>query len=403
MSQRIHIDWRTLAKAAEPTIRNLLRRYQVDEDGLIWNVENPTYIFSPRPEDIGYTAGHCAIFHEATGDPLARDLAKACLVYARRTCARHGGVYFWPTEVPNLCMQGRVLKQLYRAAQILHDRATLRFIGRWLRAWPAVPEEHRLVERLVPGLLRQGRPVEHNRGSSQPYNMELEGAGIAWLIGHELGDEVLMERGRDTVLNYFLPGQRPDGLWDYAPGRGAEEVGYCLYALYLAAALLPFPEWRDTLAPPLDRALQEIERRSLLPDGAVYAHFHWGWDHIWETTVFYAHVAWMLQKYGGYDRSNRIARALHWFLECRLGDDWTARRWMLSGRMALFDLIRERVDVEGEASSMAQKVETLRRVEAETRAPTDEAHVEYHYSATIQIHADLVALLKRIEEQSVQG
>ena len=77
------------------------------------------------------------------------------------------------------------------------------------------------------------------------------------------------------------------------------EYLYSAYSVLLASRLLAYPEWRDVLFEPLKRSLDATLRDCLREDGSIYTPTHWGWGHIWESTVLVCTAAWYLQRYGG--------------------------------------------------------------------------------------------------------
>lgn len=88
--------------------------------------------------------------------------------------------------------------------------------------------------------------------ANDTYNMKLVGACAIWLLGKYRGDEGLMERARDSVLKFIMPGLRPEGFWYYRPGspEGALVNGlqthnhYDGFVKMLLSRLLMHPEWR---------------------------------------------------------------------------------------------------------------------------------------------------------------
>jgi len=392
---KIKIDFEKMASEFDLTKKNILSQYRADEEGLIWDVSNPQYNFLIESRSSANLAGMLAILNEVTPEKKIRDFAFACLRYAKDCSIYYKGVWFWSEEyVATLCSQGRNLRQLYYAAKILKDKESMNWLGDFLRSWPFLPEEHRFVERFIPGIVK-----EHNRGTPQPFNMELEGAVDAYLVGKEIQNSLLMERARDVILNYFLPYQREDGLWDYGPGRQLE-VNYSLYCLFLLGHLLCFPEWGKILGEPLHKSLQEVKKCFMFPDGSVYAPVHWGWAHIWESTLFYAYVGWVLNKYCGYSYSSEVARALNWFFRCRLNQDLRFGGDGIPAALILSHLIYEKVNVEGERANNSQILVTLRKVEEKIRAPWDEVHRARYYSVVESVWKDLKELIGKLEERN---
>lgn len=378
--EKIKIDWTTGAAEYANSLKKELSSLEVDEDGDIWNIENANYDVLIEARKSCTLAFRCALVWDATKEERYRAFGERCMHYARRCAVYHNGVYFWPQEyVASLCSLGRSLRELYYAARIFDDGRIMEFLGAFLSAWPYLPQEHRFVERFVPGLVK-----ESNKRLPQPFNMELEGAVDSWLVGKELNNKLLMERGKDMILNFFLPHQIKDGvdkgLWHYGPDRQMER-SYSLYALTIICHLLRFPEWHGALKVPVHESFEGIRRTSAFDDGSVYASVHWGWNHIGETTVAFGYVGWMLTKYCGYNYGNDVARALQWVRETEIGAvDYNAELVVMSPVSSVdYDaetgfgtdcwgygaqsLLLERVSVEGEKATPAQIVDTLRNVD----------------------------------------
>ncbi len=112
------------------------------------------------------------------------------------------------------------------------------------RAWP--------YDRLKHNLATQPAADGSDLTPNDTYNMKMKGALVMWLVGHRVGDAQLMERGRDSVLRFILPGLRPEGFWYYRPMCPEGEIRdgvmanhhYDNFVKHMLAKLLLHEEWR---------------------------------------------------------------------------------------------------------------------------------------------------------------
>lgn len=314
--------------------------------------------------DTATTSGFLRLFVALcshTADPNDQAFARRCLQHLRNGAVFHNGVWFWDLPTPSICSHGRYWYDMFIAAQAFEDLETLDWIRQMIRAWPFLHGEHLFAVHFSPVTLKE---TAHNH----PYNMELEAAVPAWLVGKETGDEMLMNKGRDVVEHVFLPNQREDGLWDYdyekIYGTEAMEYLYSGYCLLLAARLLPYEEWTHALRTPLSRSLDRILQDCLRRDGSIYTPTHWGWGHIWESTAMICCAAWYLTKYGGGAYEEIIARGIDWVLRYRLFEESFEPSEGDMGTVAkhLAELLYQNVQVEGPASEVSDVLDTLTQV-----------------------------------------
>ncbi|RKY70750.1 MAG: hypothetical protein DRQ24_08660, partial [Candidatus Latescibacterota bacterium] len=302
-----------------------------------------------------------SVLYKLGGDLKDREFARACLEHLKRSAVCVHGTYIWNLPTPSTCDHGRYWTNILFAAECLEDEDTLRWLEGAIEAWPYFEDRGLFYVHFSPVTLKEHA---HNH----PYNMELEAAVPAWIVGRKLRNKVLMERGRRVVEDFFLANQRPDGFWDYdyegVYGTERLEYLYSAYSVFLASRLLAYPEWREVLFEPLRRSLDATLRDCLRRDGSVYTPTHWGWGHIWESTALVCAAAWHFQRYCWADYGEVVARGVDWVLRCRL------REWgldppphecgLVTQHMA--ELAYRGVEVEGERAETAQVLRTLRRV-----------------------------------------
>jgi hypothetical protein len=104
------------------------------------------------------------------------------------------------------------------------------------------------------------------------YNMKMIGATAAWMLGKYMGDNELMAKGRDSVMNFILPAIQPAGYWLYRPGSPEGKIingimannHYDGFVKTTLAELLMHDEWRaekgvmQTLRRGVDFVLQNL-------------------------------------------------------------------------------------------------------------------------------------------------
>ena len=392
MESTVHITSRTLLGAFEPFKRHVYETYIVDEEEVVRKPNGKgVHWLNPRVAS-GFVRAF-SILYKLGGDPRDREFAKACLEHVKRSAVFVRGTYVWNLPTPSICEHGRYWTNMLFAAECLGDEETLYWLERAIEGWPYFDDKGLFYVHFSPVT---GKEHAHNH----PYNMELEAAVPAWIVGKKLGNEVLMERGRRVVEGFFLPNQRPDGFWDYDYERvyGTErlEYLYSAYCVLLASRLLAYPEWRDILAEPLTRSMDATLKHCLREDGSIYTPTHWGWGHIWESTVMVCDAAWYMQKYLGVDYSEVIARGLDWVLRCRLqeiGFDPPPQECGLATQN-LAELAYNGVDVKGKRAEVSQILCTLEIVDRElfkgSNAP------QRHYETKIA----LSRLIERLRAQA---
>ncbi len=363
MAERVRVHPGSIVAELESFKRRVYETYIVDREGVVRKPEGRgVHWLDPR-----LTSGFLRVFsvlHKLGGDPRDGEFARACLEHLKRSAVCAHGTWVWNLPTPSTCDHGRHWTNMLFAAECLEDEETLRWLQKAIGLWPYFEDRGLFYVHFSPVTLKEHA---HNH----PYNMELEAAVPAWIVGRKLGDEVLMERGRKVVEGFFLANQRPDGFWDYdyegVYGTERLEYLYSAYSVLLTSRLLVYSEWMDVLLEPLKRSIDATIRSCLRGDGSIYTPTHWGWDHIWESTAMVCAAAWYLQRYGGVDYSEIIARGVDWVLRCRLqkeGFDPPPQECSLVTQH-LAELAYRGVEAEGERAEPLQVLRTLRRVRRE--------------------------------------
>lgn len=314
---------------------------------------------------------HAVVF-SLSGKEGSRDFASACLAAAETGLVENNGLRFWPHEfTPSLCAQGRWIRTAYYAARATGDRTALNWLMDMMDRWPYLPEQHRFVERLLAG---PAKPTSVG-GFSHTYNMTAEGAVDGWMLGLATGNQALMDRCEDQILNYTLPGQRADGHWDYRARSESmtetesclpEEYNYSFYTALVLSNLLAFPQWKDRIVGPVRKSYDALRKAFEYPDGSIYAPVHWGWNHLWESTSFSMLMAWRLYKHAGLKEYGPVvARALHWEetaqIHASVYNPWWDRHTL--------ELLVEDFVVEGEVAEKPAIIETLKYFDEKLSTP----------------------------------
>ncbi|HEX2948382.1 MAG TPA: hypothetical protein VHV83_02240 [Armatimonadota bacterium] len=352
--------------------RREVARYAIDDDGTIY----------PRGTTINYTPGTAAcelalkhgVAAKLSGDQMLADFTRACLLDAEVGLIKYKGHWFWANEMtPSLCAQGRWMRNAYYGAMAIHDERALGWLMEMMDHWPYLPEEHRFVERVLAG----PQKATSVGGFSHAYNMLTEGAVDGWMFGYATGNHELMARCEDELENFVLPGQRDDGHWDYrarsegmAPEEscGVNEFNYSFYTTAILSNLLRFDAWKERLVGPVQRSYDALRARFENADGSIYAPVHWGWGHIFESTIFSAIVAWRLKVATGDARYGEVmARALHWSEMAEIQHGERPLFWDRHLLEAMFDDFM----VEGDVADTPQIIDTLTYFENKLATPSD--------------------------------
>jgi len=353
-------------------------------DGLIFTSSATNDLLDPM------TAGRCAARHavvyKLSGDERFRSYTRDLLAYAGRSLVTSKGVSFFPQGMPNWSDDGRTLRRAFCASRWIRDDTAMEWISQMIRNWPYKEQEHKYVERFAPG------PNAESSRKSFAYslNMLLEGGLDAYLVGRHIGDEQMKARGRAVIEQIILPNQREDGLWNYAAKRegcdpwrlGTEEYNYSQYVAEMLAYLLEYPEWRERLLDPVRRSLDELCRRFELGDGAFYARVHWGWDHVFESTLNNASLAWKLYHHAGQTQYGElIARRLSWLEKVDVGPGYQGSLRYMYNEHNLWEMMAEGLAVEGDLPALGDTLAVLERMERELSIiPADNAHCEGYFT-----------------------
>lgn len=370
--------------------RNTMEQYLVEDSGAI-STKDP-YINRITPESACHMAYLTALAGKETGDGELSAFAGHALAYAGRSLVESEGALYWPHPVPSLCSQGRWAREAIRAAELIGDAAAFRWLEELFSRWPYNEEEHKFVERFIGGCQFPTSVY----GFLTTYNMIAEGVSDAWLVAEKTGNTALKERAKDCLVNFILPGQREDGIWNYHAPRGLgilnegeEEYNYNLYLLNILSNLLELPEARELLAEPLKRSFDTLFRRFSFPDGSVYTPVHWGWDHIYESTLLSSLIAWRLYHYCGLPDSYRdiTVRGIHWMELTDLGRGQLADGMSSVGlywNTLYLDLCRDHYAGEAEVCTQEQARAQLRMVEQKLSViPPDRAHADLYFGLRV--------------------
>lgn len=310
-----------------------------------------------------------ALAYHVSHDEKYRQMADALLEYLERSLIHQDGYTYWAVPYPpSFCQQGRWSREALRAAQLTGNQKALGWMCQMFNAWPYDKEGHRFVERFMPGI---HLPQSVN-GFLTTYNMIADGTVNCWILAKQTGCDELLEKARDTLCNFILPGQREDGLWSYHAKRnvdmglyndGEEEYNYNLYLLYILSHLLYDEEARALIQEPLRRSFDELYRRFNFGDGSMYVPMHWGWDHIWEGAIYAAIISWRLFHFCGLEEYEELsARSMNWMIEADLG---VGRHGGGNSAVGLYwgsyfeDLYTEDFCVTGEVASREDIIRTL--------------------------------------------
>ncbi len=370
---------------------SIFNRVVIGEDGSIYS--NGIFISMYDSNTICERAYILAIGYSICHDEAYAAKVRAMLDYARRLLVETNGIPHFSKETVSLCDQGRQFKVLLHAAQLVGDTEAYKWISDLLAAWPYDEKKHRFVERFVAGA---GYPT-HINGSLDVYNMLAEGAADAWCAGHLAGNRALVEQAKDSVVNFLLPGQREDFGWSYhckrdvdvgAMSDGEDEYNYNLYLLYVLSPLLEIEEARELVAEPLMRSFDMLYDRFKLGDGSMYAPVHWGWDHLWECTLYAAVLGWRFYHYCGVEKYSEIsARALDWLIRADMGVGNLHSSNMTTCGLFwgtyFLDMFKDNFEVEfeGEPATDEQIIATLDRTEKILRIPpADDTHLNFYFS-----------------------
>jgi len=363
MEDKVHISSKTLLAAFETFKRHVYETYIIDEDEVVRKPDGKG-VHWLNPFIASGFARVFSILYKLNGDPKDKEFAKACIEHVKRSAIYAHGTYIWELPTPSICSHGRYWTNMLFVAECLKDEGISYWLETAIAGWPFSEEKGLFYVHFSPVT---GKETAHNH----PYNMELEAAVPAWIVGKRVGNEVLMDRGKRVIEKFFLPNQRPDSFWDYdyegVYGTERLEYLYSAYCVLLASRLLVYPEWRSVLAEPLKYSIDTTLKHCLREDGSIYTPTHWGWGHIWESTALVCNAMWYLQRYLGIDYGEIIAKGIDWVLRCKLQEISFDPPPQECGEVTrhIAELAYNDVNVEGKRAEIPQILQTLETVDKE--------------------------------------
>jgi hypothetical protein len=303
-----------------------------------------------------------------TGDPDsgagASYATRMSLAYAERDPQPYG---------QHVLTFGMSTMQLLRYARAVGDNAVLELPAKIWREWPYDPDRHNLATQPD----SQGGDMTPN----DTYNMKMVGATACWLLGKHLGDEFLMERGRDSVLNFILPGFLPEGYWFYRPGSPEgyvvdgvmQQNHYDGFVKAMLARLLVHPEWRaepvalDVLQRGMDFVLKHL---TLEHDGGrtmtweLYRGLEFGTNEAHSRHIghagMYAEAMMVLSRYVDSKYLRPLEQSMQYVYDSRdsedLKDYWD-NSWLYGMYVGLFSLAQSGVHFEGEPRELRLRLD----------------------------------------------
>lgn len=375
--------------------KKFLRDIDAHVSGLVWREDGAIYPDHVYQNMIGPDAAcelsfHCAVAFHMTNDAKYAEYGKKLLNYAGRSLICWKGVYYWGAPTPSLCSMGRWIREAIYAAKILQDADAFAWLDKMLSAWPYEAEHHCFVERFAAGT---HDPTSVN-GFLRTFNMICEGTADAWMVAKQTRNDELLEKARDTLCHYILPGQREDGLWNYHSKRevdmgllndGETEYNYNLYLLSILINFLLDDEGRALVQVPLERSFRVLYTQFHFSDGSAYMPVHWGWDHIYESTLLSAEIAWHLYHWCGMTEYEPIcARALHWITVADLGSGNRGGGMSCVGlcwHTHFLTMMADDFCVCGDVAETSEIIQTLQTVEQKIAViPADIVHRRFYYS-----------------------
>lgn len=389
-------------------MRKKLNGLKFDENGSVYSPD--VFINLISGESACSLAYDFALAWKFSGEEPFRTATVNLLDYADRNLVRSNGRTYFVQDIPSLCSQGRTVRGAFKAAMLVQDKNALVWLEEILANWPYDKNRHRFVERFT--------AISHYptciNGFLDTLNMIAEGAADAWLIGSQTGNQTLIEKAKDTICNYILPEQLDSGLFNYHSRRdrdmeiyndGETEYNYNLYLLYILSHLLPIREAREILAVPLEKSMRALYERFHLSDGGIYTPVHWGWDHIYESTLLTANLAWRLHRYCGYAEYESIcARAVNWLMIADVGAGSHSALYMpgLYWSYLFEDLLMDEFSVTGTVAEEKQVAETLELVETKlAKLPGSRNHLDLFFG--LQIQKIWMALQRKVNRMKHAG
>ncbi len=309
-----------------------------------------------------------AIYFELTHRDAFKALSEECLRSLERSAVRLHGVLSWSVPFPWSGMDGWLWGQSYLAARILRDDAYMTFLGDVVRSWPWSERRQMFAQQVGSW---DGREIASNHA----YNLQVAAAAPAWMIGEALKDEVLLERGRGCVENFFLKGQLEAGNWPYDVERTCRtepEDFYTLVTIWQASRLLQFDYWakNEPFTGALRKGMEYVRSHCMREDGALVCKTHWGPGYIWGAEGRAAYVYWMLHRYLGDKAAAEYAlKAVNWLLVCKppggypfIGVTYGVGAHMDEVLRHLCHLAHQRFDAQGSVPGRGEHIASLREI-----------------------------------------
>ena len=401
------IDHAQFNEAFLKSIHAEVDRYIFDTDGSIRN--KGIYQNMLTVEAACSFAERIGLAYHLTGDKKFEDAGKHTLDYIGRSLIRNGYVY-WPMPLVTMCRQGRWAMCALQAAKYLDDKNALAWLDEMFSSWPYDWEKHRFVERFVP---MTQYPSSIN-GCLTIVNMLAEGVVDSWLVAEKTGNEELLKKAKDTLINTILPAQMECGTFPYHIKRdvdmgilndGEDEYNYALYLIYLLSELLEVDEARAIILEPVKKAMNFLIGEFGFSDGSLYAPVHWGWDHHLESTIFLSVIAWRMYRFCGLEEYDSIcARALHWLLVVDFGAGMYNNGLSVCGlywNPALMRMMAEGLHVTGDVADTADIVKNLDHTVEQLRyPPADRIHHRhfFHEANGAAVFETRNALQRRVQK-----
>lgn len=366
-------------------------QYVVREDGAIYRAGYNIDMISV--DTACKEAYKMAVAYQFSENDYFKSRVKSFLDYAGKSLICQDGYLYWAEQIPSLCAMGRWARYAIRASEIIKYDTALIWLEQLMDNWPFWKEEHRFIERFTGG---SHYPTSVNC-FMKTYNMVAEGVADSWMIANRTGNRSLKEKAKDVLCNFILPGQREDGLWDYCCRKnldmgilndGEEEYNYCLYLVYILSNLLEIKDAAVLLESPLKRAVDVLMERFMRSDGSIYAPVHWGWDHIYESTLFTSIICWRLFHYcGNTVYEPVVARGIHWLRITDMGAGNVRDKVSCVGLrwdVLFLDLLKDRFSAEGKLCTRSEAVQTLEHVQKMLSVlPPDESHKNFYFSSYV--------------------
>ncbi|MBQ1263862.1 MAG: hypothetical protein IIY04_00405 [Oscillospiraceae bacterium] len=406
------IDHAQFREAFLKAVSSEIDRHIFAEDGSICN--KGIYRNMLSAEAACSMAERFGLAYKLTGEKKYEDAGKHTLDYIGRSLIRNGYVY-WPMPLVTMCRQGRWAMCALQAAENLNDKNALAWLEEIFVNWPYDWEKHRFVERFVP---MTQYPSSIN-GCLTIVNMLAEGVVDSWLVATHTGNQELIEKAKDTLVNTILPAQMESGMFPYHIKRdvdmgilndGEDEYNYALYLVYLLSELFKIDEAREILLEPMKKAFDYLVGEFGFSDGSMYAPVHWGWDHHLESTIFMSVIAWRFYRFCGLSEYESVcARALHWLMVVDFGAGMYNNGMSVCGlywNPALMRMMAEGLNVTGDVAEKSEIIANLEHTVEQLRyPPADRIHHRhfFHEANGAAVFETRNALQRRVQRLKRDG